>query len=119
MLPGPKPHLALFRNVGVVDGILNVIGFVPLGLLGWIWIGGRRRAWSGTVSAIVIIGSITLFSAALEFVQLGIPERFCSINDVFFNGLGGTLGVLTGRIRGQTTLGSAALANARSGTHGE
>jgi len=97
-LPGvvPKLNLVPFRGIVLYDGIFNVIGFVPLGVLAGIWIGGRRGRgrWPALVFA---VGLMALFSSTLEVLQLGIPERFTSINDVILNTLGGALGVLLAR----------------------
>ena len=92
----PELNLVPFRGIVLEDGILNVIGFVPLGVLAGIWIGGRRGRgrWPALLFA---VGLMALFSSTLEVLQLGIPERFPSINDVILNTLGGAFGVLLAR----------------------
>jgi hypothetical protein len=97
-LPGVVPELDLvpFRGILLQDGLLNVIMFVPLGVLAGIWIGVRRGRGKWPAFAFAV-GFVALFSSTLEVLQLGIPERFTSFDDVILNTLGGAFGVLLAR----------------------
>ena len=83
-----KLDLVPFWGITPRDGIVNFFGFIPLGLLAGIWAARRRGR------TVVACGLIALFSVTLESLQLALPERFTSVNDVILNTLGGTLGVL-------------------------
>jgi hypothetical protein len=88
------PRLIPFQHINPRDLIANVVLFIPLGALIGAWLGGRggRRAWC----AIGLLGAI---SVGFETLQLFIPVRSPSIDDVIANTLGGTLGILLGRWR--------------------
>jgi VanZ like family len=83
------PRLIPFQYWNPRDLILNVILFLPLGVLIGAWLGQRtgRGAWR----AILLLATI---SAAFEMLQLFVPGRITSIDDVTANTLGGALGVL-------------------------
>jgi hypothetical protein len=66
---------------GSADAILNVILFVPLGLL----VGTRR----GPIAAL-LVG--VLVSGAVEAVQLPLDGRYSNLGDLVWNGLGAFLG---------------------------
>lgn len=68
---------------GLADAILNVILFMPLGLL----LGARIR--SRVVAYVLAIG----ISTGIEFAQVFIPGRDSSFADIIYNGLGAVLGV--------------------------
>jgi hypothetical protein len=88
------PRLIPFQQINPRDMIANVFLFIPLGVLFGTWLGRRagRRAWR----AIVLLAAI---SVSFETLQLFIPVRSPSIDDVIANTLGGALGVLLGRWR--------------------
>lgn len=98
------PKLIPFQQINARDLIANVILFVPLGVLIGAWTGREagRRAWR----AIVLLVAI---SVSFETLQLFVPARFPSIDDVVANTLGGALGVLLLRWR----VSSAVQANCR------
>jgi VanZ family protein len=88
------PRLIPFQHINLRDLIANVVLFIPLGALIGAWLGGRagRRAWR----AIVLLAAISI---GFETLQLFIPVRSPSIDDVIANTLGGTLGILLVRWR--------------------
>ena len=69
------------------DFILNVLLFMPLGLV-QAWRGGRF--WTTTIFGL-------LLSMAIEISQLWIPGRFPSLDDLLSNTLGAALGFLAWR----------------------
>jgi VanZ family protein len=83
-----------FRDFMLEDAFINVVGYVPLGLLfgvwGWLW-GGERRSWSRTVALLLAIAAV---SATLETLQFLIPVRHPSTTDLLLNTLGGGIGLL-------------------------
>lgn len=68
---------------GLADAILNVVLFMPLGLL----LGARIR--SRVVAYVFAIG----ISTGIEFAQVFIPGRDSSFADIVYNGLGAVVGV--------------------------
>jgi hypothetical protein len=88
------PQLVPFRELNVEDDLVNVLGFVPCGVLvGWLVLERRRRLplWS--------ILPVIFLSFAIEVIQLWIPARYAAVEDLVLNTLGGALGLLiAGRI---------------------
>ena len=86
--------LVPFRDVSLPDAVLNVVGYVPLGLLfgvwGWLW-GDARRGWR---RAAVWVLAVAAVSATLETLQFVIPVRHPSSTDLVLNTLGGGIGLL-------------------------
>ena len=83
------PRLIPFQHYYPADMILNVILFMPLGVLVGAWL--RQRDGQGMWHAIILLAAI---SASFEMLQLFIPDRVTSVDDVISNTLGGALGVL-------------------------
>jgi hypothetical protein len=69
--------------------VINIGGFIPLGILFGLWARerGGRRYW-------IAFGLTALVSASLESLQLCFTHRYPSINDFILNTLGGGIGVL-------------------------
>jgi hypothetical protein len=82
------PNLVPFRGTTPGDALLNVLGFVPLGLLVG---GGGRRTFARSLALVLVA------SAAIETVQLLLPQRYPSVTDLLLNGAGGALGILLAR----------------------
>lgn len=74
----------LCGDTSVLDAILNVLLFIPLGM--GLRLAGlsRRRAF-----AIGLVTTITV-----ELLQLGIPGRDSSLGDIFTNSFGGLIGIV-------------------------
>jgi hypothetical protein len=68
---------------GLADAILNVLFFIPLGLL--------TRAGFGAWAPAVI--TCALLSAGIESIQVFLPGRDGSAGDLLFNAVGGMVGV--------------------------
>lgn len=92
----PTAPLAWFESqVDGFDVVLNILGFLPFGILcSYVVRQPVRIAWTTTI---VIIGVAAIFSAALEFGQTLLPERSASAFDVAANVVGTALGCLTAR----------------------
>ena len=86
--------LVPFSDFNLHDAVVNVIGYVPLGLLfgvwGWLW-GGPRRGWRRPLALVLAVAAV---SASLELLQFAIPVRHPSTTDLVLNTLGGGIGVL-------------------------
>jgi VanZ like family len=80
------PRLIPLQYFSAKDIIRNVILFIPLGALIGAWL-GRRGTWRAILLFAVI-------SASFETLQLFLPVRSPSIDDVIANTLGGALGLL-------------------------
>jgi VanZ family protein len=70
------------QDTGIADILLNVALFAPLGAA----LGHRGRSASGAL----LVGA--LLSGAIEIVQLGVPGRVTSLEDILSN----TVGTITG-----------------------
>lgn len=90
------PQLIPLRGASPWESALNVLFYVPLGvLLGSVRL--RRRYLLPRILAAVAL------SAGLETLQLLIPSRQPSVNDVIMNAAGAALGLLfAGRIGGRS-----------------
>jgi hypothetical protein len=86
--------LVPFRDFNLHDAIVNVVGYVPLGLLfgvwGWRW-GAPGRSWRRTVALVLAVAAV---SATFETLQFLIPVRHPSGTDLVLNTLGGAIGIL-------------------------
>lgn len=80
----PPSFCILCGDTSVLDAILNVMLFVPLGLGLRLTGMSRRRAF-----AIGLVTTITV-----ELLQLAIPGRDTSLGDVFTNSFGGLIGIV-------------------------
>ena len=101
------PRLIPFQYYNPRDFILNVMLFIPLGVLIGAWLG--QRTGKGTWRAILLLAAI---SASFEMLQLFIPGRVTSIDDVTANTLGGALGLLLARWLSASPAAAAARADA-------
>jgi VanZ family protein len=70
------------------DTVVNVLGFLPVGLLAWLAGGGAGLGlrWLG------VLGSGLALSLTIETGQIWLPERVSSVIDLACNGLGSVLG---------------------------
>lgn len=73
----------------VPDMITNVILFLPVGFLFRLSRGKNRDRFCAKALCLGI-----LLSSAIEFTQIFIPGRYCSVVDVLTNGLGAWLGAM-------------------------
>jgi VanZ family protein len=85
------PKLAPLVRLNRWDALLNTLMYMPLGcLLGMMARSRNRRSFVALLPAIVGV------SLTFEMLQLLVPSRFASIDDVIFNTAGGALGVCVG-----------------------
>ena len=101
------PRLIPFQYANPKDLIQNVILFIPLGVWIGAWLGRRAGQWAWR--AILLLAAI---SAGFEMLQLFIPVRVTSIDDVTANTVGGALGVLLARWLSASATAAAARADA-------
>jgi hypothetical protein len=80
-----EPRLNLFQDLRTVDAYQNVAGFIPLGMVAAIWP-------SATIFSVLATGLAV--SGTIEFVQLTVPGRVPSVDDVVTNVTGAGIGWL-------------------------
>jgi VanZ family protein len=83
------------------DVVLNVLAYVPLGLLlalSWM---GRMPRWAATALAIV---ATALLSLVLEYTQAYLPTRISSNVDILTNSIGGLWGAVMAVVWGKRWL---------------
>lgn len=78
------------KRASYMDAVLNVMLFVPFGF--GLAAKLRERGKSTLVILITALATGAVFSYAIEFLQLYIPERDSGWEDVFTNGSGSLLG---------------------------
>ena len=75
----------MLEDLGTADAWQNVAGFVPLGMVAAIWPGA-------TIFSVLATGLAV--SGSIEFIQLTVPGRVPSVDDVITNVTGALLGWL-------------------------
>lgn len=83
------------------DVVLNVLAYVPLGLLlalSWM---GRMPRWA---AAVLAIAATALLSLVLEFTQAYLPTRISSNVDILTNSIGGLWGAVMAVVWGKRWL---------------
>jgi VanZ like family len=86
---GYMPTLAPFRLFLMEDAIRNTLMYIPLGVLFGLMM--RWRARSAFVGGLLFLVGV---SVTFEIAQLFVASRFASIDDVLFNTVGGSLGLI-------------------------
>jgi hypothetical protein len=82
------PQLIPFRDLGAADAVINLFGFVPLGVLAGILLQpGTRTGW------VLLWLPALVLSLTIEVVQFTLPGRFPSVNDLILNCAGAVLGL--------------------------
>lgn len=86
-----------FRRFNYVDVLLNILGFMPLGLLWVRWVTGAfgRQPGKSVLTAVLCGFAISL---AIETAQVLLPSRVSSQMDVVCNTLGALLGALAASV---------------------
>ena len=80
------------RYFTVFDLFVNVLGYIPLGLLVYAALQARQKAMPVSVSCLVACGFGLLLSLGLETLQNFLPSRIPSNLDVICNAIGALLG---------------------------
>ncbi|MEN6585988.1 MAG: VanZ family protein [Sulfuricella sp.] len=85
-----------YLNLGIgsrADWVANILLFVPLAFL---WLGvlwhAKNIAWRVVATLFVLLTCASL-SVAIEFVQIFFPPRTVSLNDIYAETIGATVGV--------------------------
>jgi hypothetical protein len=87
LLTAKFPKLVPLSPLNAYDAVGNVVLYLPLGFLLAIW--GRGRPWRVLLYSAVIVAAV---SAGMEALQLFVPRRLPSVDDLIFNTIGGALG---------------------------
>ena len=99
-------HFTPWARVGRLDMLVNVAISVPLGF----FLTGasglrRRRCLTGLVLAALVVGCLSaLLGVSVELLQVLLPTRKSSWNDVVAQGIGGAAGVLAWILAGPTVI---------------
>src|SRR5277367_1613228 len=91
LVNGASPFLlGKSAKSGFVDALLNILLFVPFGF----GLGEKLRERGKSIRFVLVsaLAAGALFSYAIEFTQLYIPERDSGWEDVFTNGSGSLVG---------------------------
>lgn len=80
-----EPRLNILQDLRTMDAYQNVAGFIPLGMVAALWPGA-------TIFSVLATGLAV--SGTIEFVQLTVPGRVPSVDDIVTNVTGAFLGWL-------------------------
>ena len=80
------PRIVPLRDLELLDAVINLLGFVPLGLLMGAW----GKGWLGGTGKLLLIFAASM---TIESLQVFIPGRYPSIDDLILNTLGGGIGL--------------------------
>ena len=92
--PSPEAIAGFFltpRYITKSDIAFNVIAYVPLGVLACLYF---RRNGEGKHAIVKAVGLAAGYSAAMEFLQLFVPNRVATLFDVAANTVGALIGAL-------------------------
>jgi VanZ family protein len=89
----PPPQGAKLTQIINLDGVFNILGFMPFGFLAMSAIGLAPRITDRWRSLIVVCSGFA-FSLAIELAQVFIPARNSSLTDLCANTIGTATGVL-------------------------
>ena len=81
------------------DVLINIAGFVPLGLISCAYFGWNRNRWRAVFIATISCGVLSLM---IEILQYYIPRRGSGVTDIITNTMGAALGAMlmqTGPVR--------------------
>ncbi|ACZ29156.1 VanZ family protein [Xylanimonas cellulosilytica DSM 15894] len=86
--------LGIRTSVAALEAGSNLVMFLPFGVFGVLLLAPARRRWSLLTVALVVTAAAFAFSGTIETVQLAIPGRVSTLQDVALNGAGGFLGAV-------------------------
>lgn len=105
-------HTALPRYWTKFDVGINILGYIPLGMLIVYWLYPRIKG----VSAILLTGAFgVLMSGTMEAVQTYLPSRVSSNLDFYTNSAGCALGAILGALSARQLLNHSHLQRLRRG----
>lgn len=81
----------------VIDALLNLFGFMPIGTVLFAFLRQRMNWLFGAILATIVFGALS--SYGIEWAQQFLPSRNPSAFDLLANTLGGLLGALSGALR--------------------
>ena len=99
------------RYYTYTDMVMNVMAYLPFGLLLTLWLGMRMRMMPAASYAVV---TAALFSLLVEVVQAGMPTRVPSGLDVFCNATGALIGAWITLLSGTRPRGAGPVARWRA-----
>ena len=102
----PPPQGAKLTQIFNLDGVFNILGFMPFGVLAMSAIGLMPRITDRRRSLIVVCSGFA-FSLAIELTQAFIPARNSSLIDLCANTIGTAMGVLLFFVLTQRAVGCA------------
>jgi VanZ family protein len=85
----------------VLHLVENIAGFLPLGLLGFVYFAGTRSHWRAILYTII---AAAILSFTIEVLQVYIPQRDSDITDIITNTLGASIGAVLVRARRVRTI---------------
>lgn len=94
-----------------LDLMMNLVAYVPLGLLGATWLARRLPTGAAAVTSVVCAG---LLSCSLEALQTLLPARVSSLPDLLLNVAGAFVGALVVLVVGPRRLEALPIAIARA-----
>ena len=85
-------RLGIRTDVAFLEAASNLVMFLPFGVLGVLLLADVRRRWSLRRVALAVTAAGFALSALIETVQLAIPGRVSTLQDVLLNGAGALVG---------------------------
>lgn len=87
----PWTNFKLNRSY-LMDAVINLLGFLPLGFFLALYLASVKRSGKGTVYVVAAVSGAAI-SLFIEIVQVFIPVRSSSSTDLIFNILGTIIGI--------------------------
>jgi len=75
----------------IVSGVMNIAGFIPLGLVVCSYLAWTKRPWKAMLYTVIACGTLSFIIEALQYY---IPRRGSGITDIITNTLGAALGAV-------------------------
>ena len=87
-------------KINVEDVVINILGFIPFGFLGVLWL---RERWRGPIVGVVVLVMLAGFAVSfgIEQAQAYLPTRDSSLLDVITNMVGTTIRVIAACLAGR------------------
>ena len=87
-------------KINVEDVFINILGFIPFGFLGVLWL---RQRWRGPIVGVAVLVVLAGFAVSfgIEQAQAYLPTRNSSLLDLITNVVGTTFGVIAACLAGR------------------